>query len=122
MVNKAIENAQVRTEGYHFDVRKHLVEYDDIVNKHRDVIYSERNKILSGIDLKTNILSMVEQEIDKLVDEHLNPNLAEPDVEGFLQDINTIVPPYPELKAVRLLGMKPDDIKEELINYTQALI
>ena len=61
MVNKAIENAQVRVEGYHFDMRKHLVDYDDIVNKHREIIYAERKKILSGADLKANILSMVER-------------------------------------------------------------
>ncbi|PKH45151.1 protein translocase subunit SecA, partial [Dehalococcoides mccartyi] len=50
LVSRTLENAQKRVEGYHFDVRKHLVEYDDVVNKHREVIYAERRKILSGAD------------------------------------------------------------------------
>ncbi|MDP2916598.1 MAG: preprotein translocase subunit SecA, partial [Dehalococcoidia bacterium] len=63
LVNKAIESSQVRVEGYHFDMRKHLVEYDDVVNKHRELIYCERRKILSGADLKTNIMSMGKKEL-----------------------------------------------------------
>ena len=69
---KAMTNSQVKTEGYHFDIRKHLVEYDDVVNKHREVIYAERKKILSGADLKANILSMVGDEIRGLVAKHLS--------------------------------------------------
>ena len=56
MVSKTIENSQVKVEGYHFDIRKHLVEFDDVVNKQREVIYAERRKVLSGADLKSNIL------------------------------------------------------------------
>ncbi|HUW46552.1 MAG TPA: preprotein translocase subunit SecA, partial [Dehalococcoidia bacterium] len=48
IVNKAMTNAQVQTEGHNFSIRKHLVEYDDVINKHREVIYAERRKILSG--------------------------------------------------------------------------
>ena len=44
MINKSIENAQVKVEAYHFDIRKHLVEYDDVVNVHRDLMYAEREK------------------------------------------------------------------------------
>ena len=67
MVSKVIENAQVKVEGYHFDIRKHLVDYDDVINRHREVIYGERTKILEGADLKANVLSMVGDEIRSLV-------------------------------------------------------
>jgi preprotein translocase subunit SecA len=67
LVNRTIADVQRRVEGYHFDMRKHLVEYDDVVNKQRELIYSERNKILSGADLKANILSMVKEEIQGIV-------------------------------------------------------
>ena len=70
LVKRSIEGAQVRVEGYHFDMRKHLVEYDDVVNKQRELIYSERNKILSGADLKANILSMVKEELQGIVATH----------------------------------------------------
>jgi len=68
---KALTNSQVQTEGYHFNIRKHLVEYDDVINRHREVIYAERRKILSGADLKANIISMVQDEIQSLVGKHL---------------------------------------------------
>ncbi|MES0279035.1 MAG: preprotein translocase subunit SecA, partial [Dehalococcoidales bacterium] len=51
LVSKSIENSQKRVEGYHFDIRKHLVEYDDVINHQRELIYGERRKILSGTDL-----------------------------------------------------------------------
>ena len=71
LITGAITDVQKRVEGYHFDMRKHLVEYDDVVNKHRELIYEERKKILSGADLKANILSMVENEIKGMVAAHI---------------------------------------------------
>ena len=72
MVSKAIKNAQERVEGHHFEIRKHLVDYDDVINKHREVVYEERRKILTSADLKANILSMIDQELHDTMDAHLN--------------------------------------------------
>ena len=66
MVSRSIEGAQVKVEAYHFDIRKQLVEYDDVINTHRDIIYGERDKILGGADLKANLLSMVESDIKEI--------------------------------------------------------
>ena len=71
MINKSIENAQVKVEAHHFDMRKHLVEYDDVVNTHRDVIYAERDKILAGADLRANIEEMVDSELSAIGEEYL---------------------------------------------------
>lgn len=92
MVNKAIENAQVKVEGFHFDIRKHLVDYDDVVNKHREVIYAERRKILEGADLKSNILSMVREEIEKLVAARCSQDAMESDFTGLIEELSTILP------------------------------
>ncbi len=92
MVSRAMTNAQMQTEGYHFDVRKHLVEYDDVVNKHREVIYAERKKILGGSDLRGNILSMVQDEIEALVDSHLDGHSGELDFAGLVQDLAAVFP------------------------------
>ena len=121
MVSKAIENAQIRVEGYHFDIRKHLVEYDDVVNKHREVIYRERRKILEGADLKSNILSMVEEEIEKLVAAHCSHDLMEPDFAGLLEDLATIFPLPPQLNPDVLSQMKPKEITTSLIDYARQL-
>jgi preprotein translocase subunit SecA len=67
LVSKAIESAQVRVEGYNFDIRKHVLEYDDVVNKQREIIYSQRRQILSEPTLTPTIMGMVEDELRDLV-------------------------------------------------------
>ncbi len=72
MISKSIENAQVKVESFHFDMRKHLVDYDDVVNNHRDIIYQQRDKVLSGTSLKEQILNQVSKEIDQIVDSNMH--------------------------------------------------
>lgn len=67
MVSRAIEQAQVKVEGFHFDSRKHLVEYDDVLNKQREIIYKRRRKILEGESQKENILQKIASEITTVV-------------------------------------------------------
>ncbi len=122
MVNRSIESSQVRVEGYHFDLRKHLVEYDDVVNKHRELIYSERRKILGGADLKANILAMVRQEIQDAVATYLpDEHGVDWDLEGLISDVNTILPLPPELNADALVRMKPAEIEDKLIEQAETL-
>ncbi|MBI3576728.1 preprotein translocase subunit SecA [Candidatus Gottesmanbacteria bacterium] len=63
MVSRAIEQAQVKVEGFHFDSRKHLVEYDDVLNKQREIVYGRRRKILEGENQKEEILGKLSSEI-----------------------------------------------------------
>ena len=122
MINRSIEGAQVRVEGYHFDMRKHLVEYDDVVNKQRELIYAERRKILSGADLKTNILSMVKDEISDMVAVHTGAERRyDLDLEGLLADVATIFPLPPTLTAAALSETKAKDIEDRLIEQAKAL-
>jgi preprotein translocase subunit SecA len=66
MVQKAIEQAQTKVEGHNFDIRKRLVEFDDVINEHRKVIYGERERILHGVDTRANVLNMVVEEIERV--------------------------------------------------------
>ncbi len=132
---KAMTNSQVKTEAYHFDIRKHLVEYDDVVNKHREVIYAERKKILGGADLKANILSMVGDEIRGLVAKHLSgPHLTSPlkgeegggeleksSLSGLLEDVSTIFPLPPQLRSDGLSELSDKQITEKLTDYATGL-
>jgi preprotein translocase subunit SecA len=68
LVSKAIENAQRKVEAHNFEIRKHLLEYDDVMNKQREVIYSQRREVLAGDDLKTSVAEMVEEQSEDLVD------------------------------------------------------
>ncbi len=121
LVNRTIEGAQTRVEGYHFDMRKHLVEYDDVINKQREVIYGERRKIISGTDLKTNILSLVSDEIRNSVAAHLSDDENEQAMENLLTDVTTVFPLPPEINAKALSQMKPEQVKDRLIEYAGAL-
>ena len=76
LVSKTIESAQSRVEGYNFDIRKRVVEYDDVINKQRETIYEERDKVLKNEDMADTIQSFLEHEIDALVDRHLSPMVS----------------------------------------------
>ncbi|MDH4318996.1 MAG: preprotein translocase subunit SecA, partial [Desulfobulbaceae bacterium] len=69
MISKAIENAQRKVEGHNFDIRKHLLEYDDVMNKQREVIYKQRREVLERDDIKTIIDDMIDDLIQELVPE-----------------------------------------------------
>jgi preprotein translocase subunit SecA len=120
MVNKVIENAQVKVEGYHFEVRKHLVDYDDVVNKHREVIYGERKGILSGADLKANIQSMIREEIHELVSIYFDKEQS--NVEGLLEDVKRITPVLPpDMNPQALAGVRPEEIESRLVQSAESL-
>jgi preprotein translocase subunit SecA len=121
LVNRSIEGAQVRVEGYNFDIRKHLVEYDDVINQQREIIYGERHKILSGADLKANILSMVAEEVADIVASHTGNERSQEDMANLLAEVSTIFPLPPELSATALVQMKPGQIEERLIEQAEAV-
>ncbi len=67
MISRSIENAQKKVEAHNFDIRKHLIEYDDVMNKQREVIYSQRREILAGQDLRESFLEMLDDTIEEIV-------------------------------------------------------
>ena len=70
LISKSIESAQIRVEGHNFDIRKHLLEYDDVVNKQREIIYEQRHRVLSEENLKPIIMDMIRDELAGLVALH----------------------------------------------------
>ncbi len=77
LVSRAIENAQGRVEGHNFDIRKHLLEYDDVMNKQREVIYKQRRGFLAGENLKEEILEIVEGVVEQTAANHADPGLPD---------------------------------------------
>jgi preprotein translocase subunit SecA len=71
LVSKTIESAQSRVEGFNFDIRKRVVEFDDVINKQRETIYAERDKVLHNEDLTETVRTFLDDEIDALVDTFL---------------------------------------------------
>ncbi|HEY7701861.1 MAG TPA: preprotein translocase subunit SecA, partial [Candidatus Limnocylindrales bacterium] len=71
LVSKTIESAQSRVEGYNFDIRKRVVEFDDVINKQRETIYAERDKVLKNEDLTETVRAFLDEELDTMVEGHL---------------------------------------------------
>jgi len=120
MISKAIETSQVKVEGFHFDIRKHLVDYDNVVNKHREIIYGERDKILAGADLKVNILDMVEKQMEQIVEDHCQ-GYDQPDLESILQEVKEILPLPDNVADMQLGKLDKKQLSERLIDYARQL-
>ncbi len=79
MISKAIENAQRKVEGHNFDIRKHLLEYDDVMNKQREVIYRQRREVLAGEDLVGVIKNMISDLTETVVEDFSQERKASED-------------------------------------------
>jgi len=123
MISKALENAQKKVEGRNFSIRKNVLEYDDVINKQRSVIYEERKKVLYGEDLKETILSMINDVIDQVVNSFAGEfkYSDEWDIEGLLTYIDQNVLPDHDFTREAILGMTRHEVKELVKEKTLAL-
>jgi preprotein translocase subunit SecA len=96
-VARSIAGAQKKVEGMHFDARKHVVEYDDVMNKQRQIVYEERRKVLEGADTRGNILGYAKEVIAKGVEQHCESRHAENwDLDGLLKYLFAYLPIAPD--------------------------
>ncbi|HEU5088562.1 MAG TPA: preprotein translocase subunit SecA, partial [Roseiflexaceae bacterium] len=79
LLSRVIENAQHKVEGYNFDLRKHTVEFDDVMNQQRTVIYGDRKEILAGKNMRDQILDMIRDEVDAQIAANIGQEEEEPD-------------------------------------------
>jgi preprotein translocase subunit SecA len=86
IVGKTIESAQTRVEGFNFDIRKRVVEFDDVINKQRETIYAERDKVLRNEDLTETIRAFLDEDLQEIVERHLGRG-DEPVTEEGLADL-----------------------------------
>ena len=120
MVSRAVEQAQSRVEGYHFEVRKHLVDYDDVINTHRAVIYKLRDKVLAQEELRPTIEEMVSKELDRLVSGRLQGEPQDWDVASFLKELQSMLPPHEQLSTAETVRQfDPDEIGEMLETFAK---
>jgi len=88
MLTSRVTGVQKQVEWYHFDSRKHVLEYDDVMNKHREIIYSRRNKILDSENIDNNIKNMVKSQIEKLIWSLLIKNISK---EELIKKVNEFI-------------------------------
>ena len=116
LITRSIERAQKKVEARNFDIRKHVLEYDDVMNQQREVIYAERRKILRGEDLKENIFFMLDKIIESEMDQYANAKLypEEWTLDGLIEDAEKIYAPEGKLKKEELEAMSRDELEETL--------
>jgi preprotein translocase subunit SecA len=100
MVSRAIEAAQAKIEGFNFDIRKHVLEYDDVMNIQRRTIYRKRREIMESENLKKQILNMVGEQIAGMVNFHTAGLLQEWNLEEIAENIKALIPLPSDLSAV----------------------
>jgi len=122
MVSRTIEGAQTRVEGFNFDTRKHVVQYDDVINRQRETIYHERERILRSDDLSATILALLEEEVRAMVAEHTAAEFAtEWNREGLRARLLAMVPTLPEADLDRIDGLSDREaVITELVELIQA--
>jgi preprotein translocase subunit SecA len=122
LVSKSIQSAQTRVEGYNFDIRKHLLEYDNVVNQQREVIYAQRRRILSSPSLRDSIMPMVIEELqDAVASATTSEYPDEWDLGAIHSTARSIMPLPATMTAARWEGMELDDIQEELLDLAERL-
>lgn len=117
LITRSIEQAQKKVEARNFDIRKYVLEYDNVMNQQREVIYSQRKKILLGDNLKENIFNMIEKLVDHGMDLYANEKLYPEDWDyaGLIEYCEGFFAPAGELKVEVLDTLSREELKEELM-------
>ena len=112
MISRAIENAQRKVEARNFNIRKTVLEYDDVINQQREVIYEERRKVLAQEDLRRTVVSMMDEVAESIVDMFAGEkrHAEEWDLEGLVGLVEQAYAPIPDLSVDTLKGMTRDEV------------
>ena len=121
LITRSIEQAQKKVEGRNFDIRKHVLQYDDVMNQQREVIYGQRRQILMGEGLKENIMSMINQMIDQYMDLYANEKLypEDWDVNSLAESCTNLFAPKGRLVPEELEKLSRDELKDELYSVAK---
>ena len=115
LLSKSIEQAQKRVEGHNFDIRKHLLEYDDAMNKQRELVYRKRREILANKSLKDEIWEIIKGEIQKIWLIHVAT-----ESQKIFENISSMLPEFCQNEVAKLAQREPDDsVLEELLKLAQ---
>ena len=121
VISRSLENAQKRVEGHNFDIRKHLVEYDDVMNSQREVIYAKRRKYLEGVELRSEVEDMFKEEIASVVMANTDARTGAVNLKELQEAIDTILP-LPKEWADKITTKVPELITEDIMDKVKAAL
>ena len=122
MVSKAIESAQKQVEAQNFEVRKNLLKYDDVMNKHREVIYEERNELLEGADFESVARQWIDETIESALQTFTNPQVfpEEWDLDGMFTYLGQIYPITVSTESFDLEGLTQEELRETILEDAET--
>ena len=112
IISNAVENAQKKVEGKNFSIRKHVLQYDDVMNSQREIIYDQRKQVLDGENLNDNIMKMIDDSIERLVNSYVSEGEVV-NTEALLQDIENSFG-IKEVDSIKTDKIIAQDVIEEL--------
>jgi preprotein translocase subunit SecA len=121
LISKALEQAQTKIEAYNYDLRKHTVEYDDVLNTQRNTIYAERRKVLELEQITDQIQHMVHGEIEQIVTAHTAAPPEEWDLETLVESCRQLVNQPSSPPAADLAGLPPKAITDRLVAWADEV-
>ncbi|MFN8445099.1 MAG: preprotein translocase subunit SecA [Caldilineaceae bacterium] len=116
VVSKAIENAQTKVEGFNFDIRKHVLQYDEVVNEQRNRIYEQRRRILTEPSMQQSVIDMIGEEISGIVGDFVASEYEDEwQLDELAHTIKALTHQSESFSASRWKGMKRDEIEEDCV-------
>ncbi len=119
LITKQIQSAQKKVETYHFDIRKSVLEYDDVMNIQREKFYAQRRKVLAGKNLSEDINFMIEKEIDRLLRSYIAPDLHPEeyifeDLQTLIKELHSIIPQLSAIQVSDIQGLRFEPMYDKL--------
>lgn len=119
LITRQIQSAQKKVETYHFDIRKSVLEYDDVMNIQREKFYAQRRKVLAGKNLSEDIYYMIEKEIDRLLRSYIAPDLhpeeyVYEDLQTMIKELHSIIPQLSGVQVSDIQNLRFEPIFDKL--------
>ena len=124
IITRQIQSAQKKVETYHFDIRKSVLEYDDVMNVQREKFYEQRRKVLSGKNLSEDIIYMIEREIDRLLSSYISPHMAveeyiDEDLNTLIKELHSIVPQLSYITVNDIKNLQYADMYDKIVDLAK---
>ena len=124
LITRQIQSAQKKVETYHFDIRKNVLQYDDVMNIQREKFYAQRRKVLEGKDLRSDIEFMIDKEIDRLLKSYIAPEMnpeeyIQEDLETLIKELHATIPQMSYITIDDIKGQRFTRIYDSLKDAAQ---
>ena len=127
LISRQIQSAQKKVETYHFDIRKSVLQYDDVMNIQREKFYAQRRKVLEGKDLRSDIEYMIDKEVDRLLKSYIAPEMnpeeyIQEDLETLIKELHSTIPQLSYIKVGDIKSYRFSRIYDSIKEAAQKAI